>query len=268
MTYIVSIIFKTIDLLDIKYMSKNRHVSAMKNLRHIADQIEKEMDEKDTVRELALKSSRAIIRLASGAIRGIHCREDVSKMLFEAKEEVAKMNSVLQDHRDLYYSGFVENAFQEYCEVNILYAISKNRELPTPRQLGVTNSSYLLGLGDVVGELRRFSLDSLRHGKIDDAEKYLEMMEEIYAMLMRFDYPSGLIAVRRVQDVARSLIEKTRGEVAVSVRGKNLEKNRQSVWEAEEEIDFSSETPNNKCLGFFHPLKKRCGFGLKAGAST
>jgi len=48
-------------------------------------------------------------------------------------------------------------------------------------------------------------------------------MEEIFDVLIRFDYPTALVALKHKQDVARSLIEKTRGEVAVATRGKALE---------------------------------------------
>ena len=97
-----------------------------------------------------------------------------------------------------------------------------DEDLPTPEELGVTTSSYLLGLADAIGELRRFSLDALREGRMEDAIRYLEMMEEMFRVLMRFDYPDALVAVRRKQDIARSLLEKTRGEVAVGVSTKAL----------------------------------------------
>ena len=96
--------------------------------------------------------------------------------------------------------------------------------LPSPREIGVTDTASLLGLGDVVGELRRLSLTRLRSGDVAAATLFLETMERIQDALMRFDYPTALVALKRKQDVARSLIEKTRGEVAVAAQGLELAK--------------------------------------------
>src|SRR5207302_8902669 len=88
--------------------------------------------------------------------------------------------------------------------------------------VGVTGPAYLLGVGDVGGVLRRFSLEHLRRGDIKLPSAYLEKMERILDALMRFDYRTALVALKRKQDVARSLIEKTRGEVAVASRSQEL----------------------------------------------
>lgn len=195
----------------------------MKNLPDIIGEIEARLDEKDEVRELALKSSRAIARLSSQAIHGLHKGEDSEGPLRDAREEAMKLKSVLEDHPELYHAGFVENALQELAEAAIVHAIAKARPLPSPREAGATDASYLLGLGDVVGELRRFALEALRRGDVAGAADHLKTMEDIFDALVRFDYPSALVALKRKQDVARSLIEKTRGEIAVATRGKALE---------------------------------------------
>ena len=134
-----------------------------------------------------------------------------------------KLKSVLEDHPELYHAGFVENALQELAEAAIVHAIAKGMPLPSPREAGATDASYLLGLGDVVGELRRFALEALRRGDVAGAADHLKTMEDIFDALVRFDYPTALVALKRKQDVARSLIEKTRGEIAVATRGKALE---------------------------------------------
>jgi len=197
--------------------------STVKNLRDIIGEIESRLDEKDEVRELALKSSRAIARLSSAAIHGLHKGEDSETPLREARDEAMKLRSVLEDHPDLLHSGFVENALQELCEAAIVHAIAHGKPLPGPKECAATDAAYLLGLGDVVGEIRRFALEELRRGTVAKAAEHLKTMEEIFDVLIRFDYPTALVALRHKQDVARSLIEKTRGEVAVATRGKALE---------------------------------------------
>jgi translin len=194
----------------------------MKNLDDVIEGIEGRLDEKDEVRELTIKSSRTIARLSGSAIQGMHRGQEVGPQLQETREEILKLRSLLNDHPDLYHTGTVENAMQEACEAFLVHAILDADALQSPKELGVTDTAYLLGLGDVVGELRRFSLEHLRHGDIKLASAFLEKMERILDALMRFDYPTALVALRRKQDVARSLIEKTRGEVAVAARSQEL----------------------------------------------
>ncbi len=195
-----------------------------RGLKAILDDIQRQMDEKDTVRELALKSTRAIGRLSGMAIRGLHRGEDVTALLRDAREEASRLRSVLEGHPDIEFTGFVEGAHQELCEAAVSLALLKGTSLPSPQDLGVAPTSYLLGLGDAVGELRRFTLDRLKAGDMEGANHFLESMEEIYDELMRFDYPTALVAIRRKQDIARGLIEKTRGEVVVAVRESELQK--------------------------------------------
>ena len=195
----------------------------MRGLPEIVADIEAEMDERDTVRELAVKSSRPLGRLASTAIRGMHRREDVAPLLRSMAEEVGQLNGVLADHPELFHSGLVANALQEVAEAGIVHAIQRGEGLPAPRDLGVPSAAYLLGLADTVGELRRFTLDALRGGDLPTAERYLAVMEEILEALLRFDYPAALVALKPKQDTARALIERTRGELAVAVRGMALE---------------------------------------------
>ena len=194
----------------------------MKNLDEVIGDIEARLDDKDEVRELAIKSSRTIARLSGTAIQGMHRGEDVDGTLRETREEVMKLRSLLDGHPDLSRAGFVENAMQEACESFLVHAILEADRLQAPKELGVTDTAYLLGLGDVVGELRRFALEHLRRGDIVRASAFLEKMERILDALMRFDYPTALVALKRKQDIARSLIEKTRGEVAVAAGNQAL----------------------------------------------
>ncbi|MBM4236917.1 MAG: translin family protein [Euryarchaeota archaeon] len=195
----------------------------MKNLEDIADRIQTRLDEKDTVREIAIKSSRTIIRLSASIIHSVHRRENVEDALAEAMDEVHRLRSLLEDHPDIRSSGLVEDAMAETAEASILLAIVQGRDLPDPDELNITMTSYLLGFADSIGELRRFALEALRSGNLENATRYLEMMEDMFLILMRFDYPDALVAIRRKQDIARSILEKTRGEIAVAVSSKRLE---------------------------------------------
>jgi translin len=196
----------------------------MKNLEEIANRIESRLEEKDQVREIAIKSSRAINRLSGSIVHAIHKGEDVKPMMHEAVDEAHRLRSLLEDYPDIWESGLVEGALQELAEAAILLALVKDDTLPDPDEMGITGNAYLLGMADAVGELRRFCLEKLREGKVDEATKYLDMMEEIFLVIMRFDYPDALIPIRRKQDVARSLLEKTRGDVAVALNTASLQR--------------------------------------------
>ncbi len=195
----------------------------MKNLDEIATRIESRLDEKDAVREVAIKSSRAVNRLAGSIVHSIHKGEDTTGLMHDAMDEAHRLRSLLEDYPDIWASGLVEGSLQELSEAAILLSIVQDVDLPDPDSLGVTLPAYLLGFADAIGELRRFALEKLRSGNINEAARYLDMMEEMFLVIMRFDYPEALVAIRRKQDVARSLLEKTRGELAVAVNSQRLQ---------------------------------------------
>lgn len=197
----------------------------MKNLDKIVNKIEKSIDNKDKIREQALRSSREIIIGCRKAIQYIHqnIMNDAKNNIKQASIKLQELYNLTENHPELYHAGFVENAAQELVEAHCLYNIMKGKDLPDPDKLQTTYSSYLLGLCDLVGELRRTALDSIRSGKSKKADKCLNMMEEIYDVIIRFDYPSGLIPIKKKQDMVRGLIERTRGELAVASCERRIE---------------------------------------------
>ncbi len=188
----------------------------MKNLDKIVNKIEKNINGKDKIREKSLRYSREIIINCRKAIQKIHQNKDEKNNLKIASEKLTELYDFTKDYPEIFHAGFVENASQELVEALCFSNIMKGKDLPDPDDIQTTYSSYLLGLCDLVGELRRSALDSIRTGKGKKAEDYLNMMEEIYDVIIRFDYPSGLIPIKRKQDMVRGLIDKTRGELAVA----------------------------------------------------
>ncbi len=195
----------------------------MKSLDKVASMIEAELDEKDQVREIALKSSRAIVRLSGTILRGLHGGEKGETELLELRDEMSRLSGLLKTNQDLAFTGYVMTAFQEFSEVSIVLSILEKDDVPSPEDLDVPSVGYLLGLADTVGELRRFCLEELKAGRTDRANYFLERMEDIFVALVRFDLPDAIVPIRRKQDVARSLLEKTRGDVAVATSAKNLQ---------------------------------------------
>jgi translin len=196
----------------------------LKKLDTIVSEIEKELDRKEEVRELSIKSARSILRLSGSAIRKMQGGSNASPLLNKATKEALSLGKALKKHPELSYAGYVESALQELAEAGIVRSIIDNKPLPLPSAIGVTNTAYLLGMGDAIGELRRFALAALTKGNVKKANDYLRLMDELFAALMSFDYPHAIVAIRRKQDIARGLIEKTRGEIVVSSRSKELER--------------------------------------------
>ncbi len=209
-------------------------MSEIETLREIVEEVDEELEDKDMVRELAMKSSRAIRRISKNVIQDIHRDEASDVSLKEVQKEINKLKSIIEGHSELHHSGFLRNGYQEYAEAHILLSIYEGKEPKDPDELDITPSSYVLGLADVVGELRRMILDSLTEGEIERAKELHKNMEDVKDMIMSIDYPNAIVPIRNKQDTARTLVEKTRGDIANSVRNKEL---KEKMDELIDELD-------------------------------
>lgn len=198
----------------------------MQKLESIAEQIRKNFDARTSARDNALAQARQLTRACSLAIRAVH-RDDIEGMdsnLQEASELANTLRDSLKNYPDLFYAGYTQDALKEFVEANVTCALIRNQALQTPEQLVVEPATYLNGLAEVVGELRRRILDILRHGYSAEAERLLGYMDEIYSILVTMDYPDAITnGLRRQTDLARGIIEKTRGDITFSLRGEHLE---------------------------------------------
>lgn len=179
-----------------------------------------ELDGKFAAREVALQTSRTLIRTSANAIRALHRGEiDRAEELIEKGSALlAEARDACADHPDVLHAGFVSDAAKEYAEARLTAALSAGRRLPLPAEIGVAAAPYLNGLGEAVGELRRRLLDLLRQGAIDEAEETLAAMVEVLDLLAALDYPDGMTGgLRRTTDVARALIERSRADLTTTV---------------------------------------------------
>lgn len=171
-------------------------------------------------RERALPASRAAIRSCANAIRAIHRGElDVAhRLMDEARASIDAGLDAVRDHPEIRFAGYLQDAQKEFAEAKITEAVvSGATHAPTPEELAVEDAPYLNGMAEAIGEARRHTLDLLRHGRIADGEAVLSAMDDMYAVLVTMDYPDAITGnLRRSTDVARSLIEKTRGDLSVA----------------------------------------------------
>jgi translin len=199
----------------------------VEDLEIIAAELRPYFAAEDEAREKALRSCRRVIRYSADAIRAVHRqeRDKATELLDLAHELVRELNRDLVEHGKLLHAGFIHDAQKEFAEGCITSALIAGEDLPKPETLGISNAAYLDGLGESVGELRRYILDSLRREDFSRCEDLLTIMDEIYAVLIIMDFPELLArGLRRTTDTIRAIIERTRGDLTVSLRQKNLEK--------------------------------------------
>ncbi len=211
------------------------------SLKEILEKIQEELSARETVREEVHKDMRKATRLSKQAIQVTHQErfDDAKAMLKEAKSLFVKLQETVKDYPYLLYSGSVEAAFEEHAEAHILLILIQENRFASPKEIDVPLTPYVLSLGDVIGELRRRALDLIRRGNVEEAEKILERMEHIYSELIALDEAYIIVkGLRRKGDVARRLIEITRGDITSEARRSTLER---SISKLEQTIEKKSE---------------------------
>lgn len=196
-------------------------------LKPFLAKIQEELKKREEVRREAQEDMRRALRLSKQAILFAHQErfDDARRSLKDAEELFAKLHGLVKNNPDLLYTGLVNTAFEEYAEAHVFLGLVKERRFIGPEELKVPVVPYVLGLGDVVGELRRRALDSLRKGDVEAAEECLQLMEQIYVELTAMDDAYMLVhGLRRKCDVARHIIESTRGDVTIEARRSSLER--------------------------------------------
>ena len=199
----------------------------LERYRAICQKIRGQFDRKDAARERGLALSREVVRHSANAIRAVHRRQfaDARALIATIHDLVKEMTTVLADHPDVMYAGFVHDSEKEYAEAAIFFSVVTGEALPDPDQLGVEYAAYLHGIGDATGEMRRLILDDIRGGAsaAAETEETLNAMDEIYFELISFDYPAAVTAgLRRITDVLRGTIERTRGDLSAAIGQQRL----------------------------------------------
>ncbi|MBN2258271.1 MAG: haloacid dehalogenase [Anaerolineaceae bacterium] len=206
----------------------------MDTLASIIDRINKSLEACTSARDQALVHARAITRHSANAIRATHRGEvDLAQEhIAETHKLVNQLKSNLASFPDLYFAGYTQDALKEFCEASLTFAIIEKKPLPDPDSLGVEHATYLNGLAECIGELRRHCLDILRQGYSQEAERLLACMDDIYSSLITMDYPDAVTnGLRRQTDLVRGIIERTRGDLTISLREQHLEKTMRQLSE-------------------------------------
>lgn len=198
----------------------------MENFREFSEQVHQVFETLNQARDNALLQARQLTRLSAQTIRAIHRSEmeEAARGLEEAGKLAVSLREMLAEFQQLFYAGYTQDALKEFAEASITYAVINNEPLPTPASLNIDYATYLNGLAEVTGELRRRCLDILRQGYSEEAERLLGWMGEIYNLLVTVDYPDALTSgLRRQTDLVRGIVERTRGDMTLSLREERLQ---------------------------------------------
>lgn len=189
------------------------------DLGPLTEGLRAQLDAKTAAREQGLTSSRNAVRSCGNAIRAMHRYEFDAALLLveEAQSHLDIARSALAEHPDMLHAGFVHDAEKELAEARVTYALVTQAVMPSPEDVGVSPAAFLKGMAESIGELRRHLLDLLRKGELKRCEELLAAMDDLYFVLVSMDYPDGItFGLRRLTDVARSIIERTRGDFTTS----------------------------------------------------
>ncbi len=175
-------------------------------------------------REQVLVSVRKLGQLAAKSIRHVHRRDfaEAERLLAEAQIAGVKAREMLKPHPEL-NPAYIHDTEKEMVEAAVVLALVKNEDLPTREGLGCGTNAYLHGLAEAASEVRRYALDEMREGRLDEASRILGEMEAIYEELIGFDFPDSLTnGLRRALDALRAVIERTRSDLTATVSQQRL----------------------------------------------
>jgi len=196
------------------------------NLEVIAERLRRSLVEKDEARERAIPLSRDAIRNCSQSIRAVHRQEfdRAEEMLKEARSLLDEAQKSFTAYSEFSNTGFIRDAQKEYAEGQVTLALVTGKSVPEPETLGVDVAAYLNGLGEAVGELRRYLLDGMRRGDLTRGEELLSAMDDIYSVLVTMDFPDAVTGgLRRTTDMVRGVLERTRSDLTLAISQKRLE---------------------------------------------
>lgn len=168
-------------------------------------------------REIAIRSSREITRSSKRIIHSIHDGESDINEMKNISELVRNLVLEIKEEPSLLYTGPASDALGEYAEAMILNKILVDGSVPSYEDLGIDERSWALGLADIVGELRRIVLKNLMNGNVEKAVDVYELMEDVTDGILMFDVPDAIVPMRRKQDIARGVMERTRSDIATAV---------------------------------------------------
>jgi len=190
---------------------------SVKNVKSSLNDISKSLHNVNAAREYLIKNTRDVVILCSHSIIAAHKGD-----LRLAKQKIKKAEASLKKNQKKAKNNFKKYLItpeQEFVEAHSFLAVIENKEIPSLKSLKVSEESYILGLLDCIGELKRFVLDNIRNDQLKKAEMIFNVMENLYQVLYPFAmYDKIVKETRRKLDVNRVLVEETRAVITEEIR--------------------------------------------------
>ena len=202
-------------------------------LSEIGTAVINELAERNSDREQALSVSREVIRLSANAIRAVHRGEfdDAKELIKKGDARLRDADHIQGSSPSIFNAGFMNDARKEFTEANVTLAVISGADIPSINDLKVDAAAYINGMAEVIGELRRYILDALRRDAMDGCQEFMDIMDEMYGVLVTIDFPEGVTSgLRRNTDAMRGVLERTRGDLTMALRQHSLEA-RLAEWE-------------------------------------
>ena len=202
-------------------------------LSAIGASVIEELAERNRDREQALSVSREVIRFSANAIRAVHrgAFEDARELISKGAVRLSDADHIATSSPSIFNAGFMNDARKEFTEANVTLAVISGSDIPSINDLKVDAAAYINGMAEVIGELRRYILDALRRDAVDGCQEFMDIMDEMYSVLVTIDFPEGVTSgLRHSTDAMRGVLERTRGDLTMALRQHSLEA-RLAEWE-------------------------------------
>lgn len=202
-------------------------------LTEIGASVITELTERNNDREQALSVSREVIRFSANAIRAVHrgAFDDARELISKGNARLRDADHIRESSPSIFNAGFMNDARKEFTEANVTLAVISGSEIPSISDLKVDAAAYINGMAEVIGELRRYILDALRRDAVDGCPEFMDIMDEMYGVLVTIDFPEGVTSgLRHNTDAMRGVLERTRGDLTMALRQHSLEA-RLAEWE-------------------------------------
>lgn len=214
-------------------MSEKKKITTF--LTHRIDRALKELRKKEDEKRKITQLGDEIIKASREVVSFVHRKELVlaDNKLMELRKKVKTFHQLAYNSK-LTDWGYVTQVYQEFFEALALFSLISGDAKSMVKEINLVPSlSFLLGLSDLIGELRREIVSNLMEQKIEEAKELFEVMQEIYDSIQKTPLSDSVApGLRRKIDVNRITLEASISDLYQEIRSLRLQKKLDELYEA------------------------------------